>query len=126
MKKFWFILIILWIILMIYRCGSCSSKNNGNNQMEKSPTNTENSSSTSSLDIPQWLIGDWYCTTPYGTMHVCFYKDGTCIDSFDGAGTYEFRGDEIAIRYLKQSVSTTIKVHGHSLEAGDGYYYSKR
>jgi len=127
MKKIGYILIIaIAIVLAIYKCGGCSSNSSDYNSNETESTTSELSSSSETSEIPQWLIGDWDCSTPYGTMHVSFYNDGTCFDSNDGAGTFEFRGNDIVIRYPNQSVSTTIKVHGHSLEAGEGYYYSKR
>lgn len=90
---------------------------------------TESTEGDSYNSIPSWIIGDWRLDTPYGDEIVHFKSDGNCrmVDSYGTHyGTFYISDNTIYINYDDDPSVTYIEIQGHSLHAGEGYYYHKQ
>lgn len=98
-------------------------------------SSTRQTTSSQSGDY-SWIVGNWYVTTPYGTMSVQFRgngKKGRCTFLEDATnaygakhGDYYVEGDTLYMELEGESYRTTIEIQsGNRLHAGGGYYYKK-
>ena len=130
MKKLFFSLVALGILMSSAFASQGGSKNSvppSNQESKTIKSSTGSSASSAKKDINSWIYGKWRCQTPYGTIEVIIKDNGRMYDGIEERWfNYTIEGDRI-IEQLNGFISSyNIDRANKRFDCGKpGYWFKK-